>query len=196
MDEAAERAGLDAVQFRLAHLSDERAQAVILKAAQMANWGQTSAHNEGLGIGFAQYKNKSAYCAVVAKVSMDDAVRVTQVWAAADAGEIINPVGLHAQIEGGIIQAVSWTLKESVELHRNEIQADSWTSYPILKFSEVPQIDIELLDRPEHQPLGAGETSVGPTVAAIGNAVRNALGMRICSLPITREAIIQASASN
>ena len=85
---------------------------------------------------------------------VDDAVRVTQVWAAADAGEIINPVGLHAQIEGGIIQAVSWTLKESVELHRNEIQADSWTSYPILKFSEVPQIDIELLDRPEYQPLG------------------------------------------
>ena len=196
MDEAAEKAGLDAVQFRVAHLSDERAQAVILKAAQMANWGQASRPNEGLGIGFAQYKNKSAYCAVIAKVRVDDAVRVTQVWAAADAGEIINPVGLHAQVEGGITQAISWTLKESVELHRNEIQTDSWTSYPILKFSEVPQIDVELLDRPEYPPLGAGETSVGPTVAAIGNAVRNALGMRVCSLPITREAIIQASASN
>ncbi len=193
MDDAAAMAGIDAVQFRLDHLDDERAKAVISRAAEMAGWPGTPADNEGLGLGFAQYKNKSAYCAVVAKVVLEDEVRLAQVWAAADAGEIVNPDGLMNQIEGGIIQGASWTLKEAVQFEGDRVASDSWQSYPILKFSEVPLIDVDLIDRPDQQPLGAGETSVSPTAAAIGNAVRRALGVRIAEMPITRDAISRAS---
>ena len=156
MDEAAEKAGLDAVQFRVAHLSDERAQAVILKAAQMANWGQASRPNEGLGIGFAQYKNKSAYCAVIAKVRVDDAVLVTQVWAApmrrdnqpcrtSCSGRRRYHPSDQLDVKGG---QSNFTATKSRRMVGPATRS--------LKFSEVPQIDVELLDRPEYPPLGAG----------------------------------------
>ncbi len=193
MDEAAAAAGADPVQFRLDHLEDERARAVIEKAAAMAGWpGKTSA-DTALGIGFAQYKNKSAYCAVVARVELDESVRVTHAWSAADAGEAINPDGLVNQVEGGIIQATSITLKESIAFAGDKVTTASWGDYPILKFSEVPEITVEIIDRPDQKPLGAGETSVGPTAAAIGNAVSRAIGARVAMMPINREAIIAAS---
>ena len=194
MDEAALLAGRDPVAFRLDHLEDERARDVISRAAAMAGWPGSVGDGRALGVGFAQYKNKSAYCAVVVEVELDETVRVTRAWAAADAGEVINPDGLANQIEGGIVQATSWTLKEALEFHGDSIVSDSWDNYPILKFSEVPDITVELIDRPELAPLGAGETSIGPTAAAISNAVRRALGVRIAQLPITREAILAASA--
>ena len=193
IDDAAELAGADAVQFRLDHLADERAKAVIARAAEMAGWPGTAAENEAFGLGFAQYKNKSAYCAVISKVVLEDEVRLAQIWAAADAGEVINPDGLMNQIEGGIIQGASWTLKEAIQFEGDRVVSDSWQSYPILKFSEVPPIEVDILDRPDQQPLGAGETSVSPTAAAIGNAVKRALGVRIAELPITRDAIARAA---
>ena len=193
MDDAAELAGTDPVQFRLEHLEDERAKAVITRAAEMAGWPGTPSENEGFGIGFAQYKNKSAYCAVVAKVKLENEVRLEKIWAAADAGEIVNPDGLMNQIEGGIIQGASWTLKEAVQFEGDRVVSDSWQSYPILKFSEVPEIEVDLIDRPDQQPLGAGETSVSPTAAAIGNAVKQALGVRIVEMPITRDTIARAA---
>ena len=193
MDDAAALAGIDAVKFRLDHLEDERAKAVISRAADMAGWPGAPADNEGFGIGFAQYKNKSAYCAVVAKIVLEDEVRLAHIWAAADAGEIVNPDGLMNQIEGGIIQGASWTLKEAVQFAGDRVVSDSWQSYPILKFSEVPEIEVDLIDRPDQQPLGAGETSVSPTAAAIGNAVKQALGVRISEMPITRDAIARAA---
>ncbi|MGI9410966.1 MAG: molybdopterin cofactor-binding domain-containing protein, partial [Hyphomicrobiaceae bacterium] len=194
VDEAALLAGRDPVAFRLDHLGDERAKDVISRAAAMAGWPASDGDGRALGIGFAQYKNKSAYCAVVAEVELDETVRVTRAWAAADAGEVINPDGLVNQIEGGIVQATSWTVKEALAFHGDSIVSDSWENYLILKFSEVPDIVVELIDRPELAPLGAGETSIGPTGAAISNAVRRALGVRIALLPITREAILEASA--
>ncbi|HUS98438.1 MAG TPA: molybdopterin cofactor-binding domain-containing protein, partial [Hyphomicrobiaceae bacterium] len=192
MDECAKAAGADPIAYRLDHLDDERAKAVIEHVAQMAGWPGEQHDGEALGLGFGQYKNKSAYCAVVAKVQLDETVRVSHVWAAADAGEVINPNGLENQIEGGIVQAVSMALKEEIAFEGDRVVTANWSGYPILKFSEVPEITVKLIDRPELPPLGAGETSLGPTAAAIGNAVARALGVRVASLPINRQAIVEA----
>jgi CO/xanthine dehydrogenase Mo-binding subunit len=192
MDECAKTAGVDPVAFRLDHLEDERAKQVIERATQMAGWPGDVRDGAALGLGFGQYKNKSAYCAVVARVELDEAVRVTHVWAAADAGETINPDGLENQIEGGIVQALSMVLKEEIAFEGDRVVTANWSDYSILRFSEVPEIAVQLIDRPELPPLGAGETSLGPTAAAVGNAVARALGMRVSSLPINRQAIIEA----
>jgi nicotinate dehydrogenase subunit B len=193
MDDAARAAGTDPVKFRLRHLSDERAKAVISRAAEMSGWPGKTKDGEALGMGFAQYKNRSAYCAVVVRVVLDEDIRICDAWAAVDAGEVINPNGLENQVEGGIIQATSWTLKESIAFDGARPLVEGWGDYPILKFSEVPSITVDILDRTELPPLGAGETSVAPTVAAIGNAVCRALGTRISIIPITREAIVAVS---
>lgn len=194
MDDAAALAGVDPVRFRLDHLDDERARAVITRAAEMAGWPGRVAEDEALGVGFGQYKNKSAYCAAVARVRLGEDVRVSNVWACADSGEVISRDGLVNQIEGGIVQAASWTLKEAIRFSGDRVVTQSWRDYPILAFSEVPEIQVELIDHPELPPLGSGETSVGPTAAAIGNAVCRALGVRVPEMPITRDAILTASA--
>ena len=192
MDDIAAEIGMDPVALRIANLEDKRAAAVIQKAADMAGWPGPRVQGEGLGIGFAQYKNRSAYCAVVARVVCDERVRLTHAWAAVDAGEAINPDGIINQIEGGIIQSASWTLKERVALDGDAIATRDWEGYPILRFTEVPEIKVEVIARPEAPPLGVGETATGPTAAAIGNAVRSALGVRVRTLPITRDAIVAA----
>lgn len=192
MDDIAAEAGVDPVALRLAHLDDARAAEVVRKAAAMAGWPGRRADNVGFGIGFCQYKNRSAYCAVAARVVCDERVRLTHVWAAVDAGEAINPNGIINQIEGGIVQSASWTLKERVEFDGDAIATRDWASYPILRFSEVPEIEVSVIARPEAPPLGVGEAATGPTAAAIGNAVRAALGVRVRTLPITRDAIVAA----
>ena len=191
MDELAEIAGEDPVAYRLSLMSDPRARQVIETAAGMGDWFGTPARDgRARGFGFARYKNRAAYAAVVAEVEVDEQVRLTRVWAAVDAGLVINPDGAANQIEGGIIQAASWTLKEGVRFADGRVASDSWESYPILRFSEVPEIDIRFIDA-RHQPtLGLGEASLGPTAAAIGNAVARALGRRIRALPLTRERIM------
>jgi CO/xanthine dehydrogenase Mo-binding subunit len=126
----------------------------------------------------------------VAEVEVDEAVRVTQVWAAVDAGLVINPDGAANQIEGGIIQATSWTLKERVRFEDGRVASNSWDGYPILRFSEVPEVEVRFIDAPDEPALGLGEASLGPTAAAIGNAVARALGTRIRDLPLTRERIM------
>jgi CO/xanthine dehydrogenase Mo-binding subunit len=191
MDELAETAGEDPVAYRLSLMSDPRGRQVIETAAEMADWFGTTAHDgRARGFGFARYKNRAAYAAVVAEVEVDEQVRLTRVWAAVDAGLVINPDGAANQIEGGIIQAASWTLKEGVRFADGRVASDSWESYPILHFSEVPEIDIRFIES-RHQPtLGLGEASLGPTAAAIGNAVARTLGRRIRALPLTRERIM------
>jgi nicotinate dehydrogenase subunit B len=191
MDELAEIAGEDPVAYRLSLMSDPRARAVIETAAGMGDWfGAPARDGRARGFGFARYKNRAAYAAVVAEVEVDEQVRLIRVWAAVDAGLVINPDGAANQIEGGIIQAASWTLKEGVRFADGRVASDSWESYPILRFSEVPEIDIRFIDA-RHQPtLGLGEASLGPTAAAIGNAVARALGRRIRALPLTRERIM------
>jgi CO/xanthine dehydrogenase Mo-binding subunit len=127
---------------------------------------------------------------VVAEVEVDEEVRVTRVWAAVDAGLVINPDGAENQIEGGIIQATSWALKERVRFEDGRVASDTWGGYPILRFSEVPEVEIRFIDAPHEPALGLGEASLGPTAAAIGNAVARALGTRIRDLPLTRERIM------
>jgi CO/xanthine dehydrogenase Mo-binding subunit len=146
----------------------------------------------GRGLAFARYKNTGAYCAVVAEIDLAAEPRATQLWVAVDVGEAINPDGVANQIEGGAVQATSWTLKEEVAFSREAVTSTSWETYPILRFSEVPEVTVEILPRPDQPPLGAGECAQGPTAAALANAVHAALGVRVRQMPITRDRIIAA----
>jgi CO/xanthine dehydrogenase Mo-binding subunit len=199
MDEVAEATGADPVAFRLKHLKDERARAVLQAAAEKAGWkpGAKSDGARGRGIGFSRYETLKSYVAVVADVVVDrasGAVRVERVTAAVDAGQTINPDGLKNQIEGGIIQGASWTLKEQVAFDKERITSRDWVGYPILTFAEVPTVEVVLIDRPELPSLGAGEASQGPISAAIANAIRHATGARLRDLPFTPDRVKAAIA--
>jgi CO/xanthine dehydrogenase Mo-binding subunit len=168
---------------------------VVEHVARMSGWqpGVPSGTGKGRGIAFSQYKNMAAYAAVVAEVEIDEAVRVVQVWCAADGGLVVNPNGAINQLEGGIVQGISWALKEGVRLDGAGISSRDWETYPVIRFSEVPEIAVELLDPlVDRPPLGIGEASGGPTVAAICNAVAHALGARLRDLPLTRERVMAA----
>lgn len=192
LDEVAAERGEDPVAFRLRHLSDTRAQDVVRAAARRAGWKPASKAGTGYGLGFARYKNTGAYCAVVAEVEGALDISVKRLTIAVDVGEAINPDGVINQIEGGAIQATSWVLKERVRFDRQRITSNTWTSYPILRFSETPEVQVELIQRSESEPLGAGEAAHGPVTAAIANAVFDALGLRVRNLPITRDSLIAA----
>jgi CO/xanthine dehydrogenase Mo-binding subunit len=207
IDELAERAEQDPVAYRLARLSDPRARRVIERAAAMAKWGEAQSRadrtnraqsNRGMGIGFSQYKNRAAYAAVVVELEVEDSIRLLRAWCAADAGLVVNPDAVINQLEGGIIQSASWVLKEQVRFDNASGGPIDWETYPVLRFSEVPEIGIELVDSDSDGntdsstdvPLGVGEATAGPTAAAIGNAVSRALGIRLRDLPLTRERIM------
>ncbi|GMO99833.1 molybdopterin-dependent oxidoreductase [Bradyrhizobium sp. TM239] len=192
LDEIAALRGEDPIAFRLRHLRDERARDVISAAARRAGWKPQKQPGIGHGVGFARYKNMGAYCAAIAEIEGADDVRVKRLTLAVDVGEAINPDGVINQIEGGAIQATSWVLKERVRFDRTGITSTSWTDYPILTFSEVPAVDVEIIQRPEIEPVGAGEAAHGPVTAAIANAVYDCLGVRVRDLPITRDKIIAA----
>ena len=192
LDEIATERGEDPVAFRLRHLSDERAKDVIRTAARRANWKPARRAGIGYGIGFARYKNTGAYCAAVAEIEGEEDIRVRKLTLAVDVGEAINPDGVINQIEGGAIQATSWVLKERVRFDRQRITSTTWSDYPILRFSEVPDVEVELIQRPEVDPVGAGEAAHGPVTAAIANAVFDGLGVRVRNLPITRDSLIAA----
>ncbi len=192
LDEIASERGEDPAEFRLRHLPDARARAVIETVTQRANWKPKKQAGIGHGLGFARYKNLGAYCAAVAEIEATDEVRVRRLTLAADVGEIINPDGAINQLEGGAIQATSWALKERVRFDRKHIVSAGWSDYPILRFSEVPEVEVILLSRPEMEPLGAGEAALGPVTAAIANAVFDALGARVRDLPINRDRLLQA----
>jgi CO/xanthine dehydrogenase Mo-binding subunit len=194
MDELALAAGADPVAFRLAHLKDPRAKAVIEKVAALAGWqdGAKGGDGRGRGIGFARYKNLACYCAVVAEMEVDrpsGAVRVTRAYAAVDAGLIINPDGIVNQIEGGIIQSASWTLLEQVKFAPDGIVTRDWSGYPILSIAQAPKVEVALINRPEERALGAGEGSQGPAAAAIANAFAHATGRRVRDLPFDPERV-------
>jgi CO/xanthine dehydrogenase Mo-binding subunit len=211
VDELAAAAGRDPVEYRLSMLSDPRGRSVIEAAAKGAGWepeagrgkGSGSARGSGSGggqaedaagrgIAYARYKNSSAYCAVVAEVEAVSEIRVRRLTIAVDAGLIVNPDGAVNQIEGGAIQATSWALKEQVRFDRYGVTSDSWETYPILRFSEVPAVDVELLPGTPNASLGVGECAAGPTVAAIGNAIAGALGVRVRTLPFSEENVTAA----
>jgi CO/xanthine dehydrogenase Mo-binding subunit len=192
LDEIAAERGEDPVAFRLRHLRDERAKDVIRAAARRADWKPTHKDGIGHGIGYARYKNTGAYCAVVAEIEGAHDIRVRRLTIAVDVGEAINPDGVVNQVEGGAIQATSWVLKERVRFDRTGITSNGWTGYPILRFNEVPQVDVDVVQRADIEPVGAGEAAHGPVTAAIANAVFDCLGVRVRNLPITRESLIAA----
>ncbi len=192
IDELAHELGEDPVAFRLRHLSDPRARDVIETVATKAGWKPAKRDGAGYGIGFARYKESGAYCAVIAEIEGAADIAVRRLTIAVDVGEAINPDGLINQIEGGAIQATSWVLKERVRFDAARITSNSWTEYPILRFSEVPEVTVDVLSRPEVEPFGAGEAAHGPVTAAIANAVFDALGVRVRDLPITRDRLIAA----
>jgi nicotinate dehydrogenase subunit B len=192
LDELAAERGEDPVAFRLRHLSDPRARDVIQSVARRADWKPHKSAGVGYGVGFARYKNTGAYCAVIAEVGGAEDIRVRKLTIAVDVGEAINPDGVINQIEGGAIQATSWVLKEQVRFDRERITSNTWSSYPILRFSEVPEVQVEVIARPELDPVGAGEAAHGPATAAIANAVFDCLGVRVRNLPVTRDSLIAA----
>jgi CO/xanthine dehydrogenase Mo-binding subunit len=196
IDEIAQLRGEDPVAFRLRHLSDNRAKDVIRAAARRANWKPESKAGTGYGVGFSRYKNTGAYCAAVAEIEGDEDIHVKRLWLAVDVGEAINPDGVINQVEGGAIQATSWVLKERVRFEGSRITSNSWTDYPILRFSEVPQVEVEVIQRSEIDPVGAGEAAHSPVTAAIANAVFDCLAVRVRNLPITRERLIATMESS
>jgi CO/xanthine dehydrogenase Mo-binding subunit len=203
VDELAAASGRDPVAFRRDHLDDPRARAVIDAVVELSGGLDAPGGIDapGRGLAFARYENVKAYAAVVAEVTVDartGLVVVERGWIAADAGEVIDPDGLVNQLEGGFVQAASWTLKEQVEPAEGGPgggRPADWDGYPILRFGESPELTTRLLDRPAGRPLGAGEATTGPTAAAIANAVHQATGARIRDLPL-RPARVRAALSD
>ena len=196
VDEIATGLGADPLEFRLRHLTDPRARDVLNAAARMADWDNlknNKSEAQGVGIAFARYKNTGAWCAVVALIDAGHELRVKNLWIAVDVGRAVHLDGIVNQIEGGAIQAASWTLREAAQFDRTRITSNTWDAYPILRFSEVPAVAVQVIDRPEQKSLGAGEATNGPVSAAIANALFNALGIRARHLPLTMDAITKAA---
>ena len=193
MDELAAAAGADPLAFRLAHLTDPRARRVIGEAAALAGWASRSrAAGTGWGLGYARYKGQAGYGAAVAEVAADTAVSLRRLWLAVDVGRVINPDGVISQVEGGAIQSASWALREQVRFDRTRITSVTWDSYPILRFTEVPEVAVRIVAAPDEPEAGAGELAQGPVAAAIGNAVADAVGVRVRDLPLTTGQVTHA----
>jgi len=192
MSELAELAGADPVEFRLKHLDDPRARDVVEKAAKEFGWqkGQKAPQDHGYGFAFARYKNLAAYCAIASEVEINRETgrpRLVRAVAAVDSGQVVNPDGIANQVEGAILQSMSWTLYEAVTFDDVRITSIDWQTYPILRFDAVPEkVDVHIINRPGQPFLGSGETGQGPAAASVANAVANAAGKRLRDLPLTR----------
>ena len=195
MDELAASIGADPVEFRLKHLDDPRAREVISTAAERFGWSEKwrRVPGRGYGFAFARYKNLAAYCAIACEVEVERSTgraRMVRAVAAVDSGQVVNPDGIANQIEGAIMQSMSWTLYESVTFDDTRITSIDWASYPILRFADVPdEVAVHIIDRPGTPFLGSGEAGQGPTAAAVANAIADATGHRFRDLPISRERI-------
>jgi CO/xanthine dehydrogenase Mo-binding subunit len=196
VDELAAAAKADPLEFRRKYLDDKRGLELLDRLAALAKWEkrpspQPSASGsvaKGRGISYVKYELVRTYIGAVAEVEVERAsgvIRVTKFYVAHDCGQIINPDGLKNQIEGNVIQTVSRTLLEEVKFDRAQVTSLDWESYPILKFPQVPEIAIELIDRPSEKPWGAGEPSAAVIPSAIANAVFDATGVRLRSIPYT-----------
>jgi CO/xanthine dehydrogenase Mo-binding subunit len=199
VEQLARDANADPVAYRLRVLKDQRARDVLTACADKFGWnGYSKTKNRGRGIAFARYKNLAAYVAVALEVEVNPRngrIRVLRAAAADDSGHIVNPDGIRNQIEGGIIQSLSWTLKEEVKFDDATVLSQDWASYPIITFAEVPKIDVVLVDRPGQPYLGTGEAPTGPTAAALANAVFDATGARLRRIPFTPSRVKEALAA-
>jgi CO/xanthine dehydrogenase Mo-binding subunit len=206
MDELAAAAGVDPVEFRLRYVSEPRAMDVLQAAAAMADWDprpspQRSAPDQGVvsGRGVALILYGATWVATVAEVEVDVSrgdVRVVRMSVAQDCGLAVNPDGVRNQIEGNVVQSTSRTLKEEVRFDRDGVTTVDWLSYPILTFTEVPEVQVELLNRRGFRPSGAGEAATVPTAAAIGNAIFDATGARMRRVPFTATRVQSALAAS
>ena len=185
IDEMSQLQKIHPLDFRINLLSDQRAIDVILKLRQMTNHVSPGS-GEGLGFAFSRYKNSDAYCAIATLVLVSDGgdVKISKMWAVLDAGEVMNPDGLASQTEGAMIQAASWTLVEEVKFDQQHIISKDWSSYPIFRYQEIPEVEVSIISRPEEPPLGGGEAATPATPAAITNAIFQATGIRIYDLPV------------
>jgi len=192
MDELAEIAGADPLDFRLAHMSDPRAVRVLEEVASLCGWAaRPRAEGTGYGLGCARYKGLAGYCAAAAEVAAESDVRVRRLWLAVDVGTVINPDGVINQVEGGAVQSTSWATRERVTFDRAKITSVNWDTYPVLRFTEVPDVTVRIV--PSTEPAtGAGEVAQGPVAAAIGNALADAVGVRVRDLPLTPDQVIRA----
>ena len=193
MDELAHASGQNPLDFRRRHMHDPRSLAVLDTVVERSTWWHLP-REEGVGHGlaWARYKNTSAWCAVLARVQAGETLRVLQLDVAVDVGRVVDLDGVINQTEGGALQSMSWTLKEAVHFDRHHVTTQSWADYPTLRFSEVPALAIHVLDRPDQPSLGAGESVQGPVAAALGNALFDALGVRVRQLPLSQDHILQA----
>jgi nicotinate dehydrogenase subunit B len=199
MDELAAAAGVDPLEFRLRYLKDPRGVELLTRLARLATWEKRSSTgsnatqgDSGRGVSYVRYELARTYVGAVADVEVDrnsGEIRVTRFFVVQDCGQIINPDGVRAQLEGNIIQTVSRTLKERVTFDRSRVTSVDWASYPILTFPEVPEIHIDLIDRPTEKPWGAGEPSAAVVSAAVSNAVYDAVATRLRSVPFTSDKV-------
>ena len=199
MDELAKTMGADPIAFRLAHMSDGRAREVMQAAADRFGWaGRTKGGNgRGCGFAFARYKNLAAYCAVAMEIAVDRGsgkIEIPRVVAAVDSGEAVNPDGIRNQIEGAILQSLSWTIHEAVAFDTAHRSSFDWSAYPILRFDAVPAVvEVQVIDRPRQPFLGTGEAGQGPAAAALANAVADALALRVRDMPLAPEKLRSAT---
>jgi nicotinate dehydrogenase subunit B len=199
-DELAAAAGLDPVEFRLRGLEDKRGAEVIRRTAALMNWQSRPSPSpnrnaplaRGRGFAYVHYKHSESYVAMGMEVAVERSsgrIKVERVACAFDCGQIINPDGARAQVEGSILQTLSRALMEEVQFDRSRVTSVDWSSYPILRFPDVPKLDIVLIDRPTEPPLGAGEAACTTVAAALANAVFDATGARLRTVPFTPERV-------
>jgi nicotinate dehydrogenase subunit B len=188
-------------------LTDQRTIDVLRRAAEMIGWQSRPSPSPrraqgdllvGRGVGLVHYKQAENYVAVATEVVVDPAsgrINVRRVTCAHDCGLVINPDGLRNQIEGCIVQTLSRALHEEVKFDRSRVTSVDWASYPILTFPEAPSIEVALLDRPSLPPFGAGEAATAPVAAALANAIFDATGIRLRSVPFTPDRVKVARSS-
>jgi len=201
LDEAAALAGVDPIEYRLRYLKDPRGVECLERVRKLAGWTPRGTPNpqgdivKGRGVSYLKYELVRTYIALVADVEVNrrtGKVRVTKCHVAHDCGQIINPDGLRNQIDGNVIQTVSRTLLEELKYDRSRVTSLDWVSYPILKFPDVPEIAYDLIDRPNEKPWGAGEPTAAVVPSAIANAIYDATGKRVRSVPFTPEKVLAA----
>ncbi len=202
LDEIAASKGLDPFEFRVRNLNDPRGLEVLERLRKLSNWQPRKAGMRasgdvmtGRGVSYTKYELVRTYVGVVADVEVDrrsGKVTVKKLYVAHDCGQIINPDGLRNQIEGNMLQTVSRTLLEELKFDRSTVTSTDWASYPILRFPDVPQVVMELIDRPHEKPWGAGEPSAAVVPSAIGNAVFDATGARLRSVPFLPAKVLAA----
>lgn len=194
MEDLAGQRGLDPVAFRRAHLDDPRAASVLDELeTRMTATPRPRGEAIGRGIAYAQYKNTMTRVGVCVDIAVTDLgqIRLKNAIIVADAGRVIDEDGLRAQLEGGFIQGASWALFEEVKWTRDGILSRDWQSYPVIRFDDIPAIEVVILNRPEAKSVGAGEASPGPAIAAIANALYDATGLRLRRLPFTADAVLR-----